>query len=50
MVLRSRTKLSAVRKIATIFSNLILAAKQIEKNSDAAHEKVLKYPEAPGHA
>jgi len=27
----------------TIFSNLILAAKQIEKNSDAAHEKVLKY-------
>ena len=27
----------------TIFSNLILAAKQIEKNNDAAHEKVLKY-------
>jgi polar amino acid transport system ATP-binding protein/sulfate transport system ATP-binding protein len=27
----------------TIFSNLVLAAKQIEKNSDAAHEKVLKY-------
>ena len=27
----------------TIFSNLILAAKQIEKSSDAAHEKVLKY-------
>jgi polar amino acid transport system ATP-binding protein/sulfate transport system ATP-binding protein len=27
----------------TIFSNLILAAKQIENNSDAAHEKVLKY-------
>jgi len=27
----------------TIFSNLILAAKQIEKNSDGAHEKVLKY-------
>jgi NitT/TauT family transport system ATP-binding protein len=27
----------------TIFSNLILAAKQIEKNSDAAHEKVMKY-------
>jgi len=27
----------------TIFSNLILAAKQIEKNTDAAHEKVLKY-------
>src|SRR5216684_4650574 len=27
----------------TIFSNLILAAKRIEKNSDAAHEKVLKY-------
>jgi NitT/TauT family transport system ATP-binding protein len=27
----------------TIYSNLILAAKQTEKNSDAAHEKVLKY-------
>jgi ABC-type nitrate/sulfonate/bicarbonate transport system ATPase subunit len=27
----------------TIFSNLILAAKQIEKTSDTAHEKVLKY-------
>ncbi len=27
----------------TIFSNLILAAKQIDKNNDAAHEKVLKY-------
>jgi polar amino acid transport system ATP-binding protein/sulfate transport system ATP-binding protein len=27
----------------TIFSNLILAAKQIEKTTDAAHEKVLKY-------
>jgi len=27
----------------TIYSNLILAAKQIEKNSDAAHEKVSKY-------
>ena len=27
----------------TIFSNLILAAKQIEKNSDVAHEKVMKY-------
>jgi len=27
----------------TIFSNLILAAKQIEKSTDAAHEKVLKY-------
>ena len=27
----------------TIFSNLMLAAKQTEKNNDAAHEKVLKY-------
>lgn len=27
----------------TIFSNLILAAKQMDKNSDTAHEKVLKY-------
>jgi len=27
----------------TIFSNLILAAKQIEKSAGAAHEKVLKY-------
>ena len=27
----------------TIFSNLMLAAKQTEKNTDAAHEKVLKY-------
>jgi NitT/TauT family transport system ATP-binding protein len=27
----------------TIFSNLILAAKQIEKNSDSAHKKVMKY-------
>jgi NitT/TauT family transport system ATP-binding protein len=27
----------------TIFSNLILAAKQVEKNNNAAHEKVLKY-------
>jgi polar amino acid transport system ATP-binding protein/sulfate transport system ATP-binding protein len=27
----------------TIYSNLILAAKQTEKNGDAAHEKVLKY-------
>ena len=27
----------------TIFSNLMLAAKQTEKNSDVAHEKVLKY-------
>lgn len=27
----------------TIFSNLILAAKQMDKNSDSAHEKVLKY-------
>jgi len=27
----------------TIFSNLMLAAKQIEKNSNAAHEKVMKY-------
>jgi NitT/TauT family transport system ATP-binding protein len=27
----------------TIFSNLMLAAKQTEKNSEAAHEKVLKY-------
>jgi ABC-type nitrate/sulfonate/bicarbonate transport system ATPase subunit len=27
----------------TIFNNLMLAAKQTEKNTDAAHEKVLKY-------
>src|SRR5271167_3052603 len=27
----------------TIFSNLTLAAKQIERNSAAAHEKVMKY-------
>jgi len=27
----------------TIYSNLILAAKQTEKNGDGAHEKVLKY-------
>jgi NitT/TauT family transport system ATP-binding protein len=27
----------------TIFSNLMLAAKQTENNTDAAHEKVLKY-------
>lgn len=27
----------------TIFSNLILAAKQMDKNSQSAHEKVLKY-------
>ena len=27
----------------TIFSNLMLAAKQTEKNTDAAHEKVVKY-------
>lgn len=27
----------------TIFSNLILAAKQMDKNSESAHEKVLKY-------